>query len=759
MTTPRPVTHTRTSNCSFCESNCGVIAEVDPIGQRLWSVKGDKDDPSSAGFVCPKSQTMIELEKDPDLLRTPLRRKGGDFEEVDWDEALDEIVDRTKRLQKAYGANSIATYFGHGLLHNPGAYLYAGLFANAIGSVNVFSTSSVDHAPKLVSCGWMFGNMAAIPVPDVDRTDFFLILGANPVASGGSLFTAPGIPRRLKELRARGGRLVVIDPRRTETAEVADQYFAIRPASDACLLLAMVHVAFQLELVRLRNAETFVRPHQLRDLIQIASCYSLERASEATGIAADDIHALTVDFFAADRAVCYSRIGTCHQKHSTLASWLIDVLNLLSGNLDREGGAMFPHGVIPSVGYNDTYVDGQPPIGKWRSRVKGYAEIGSTLPASTLADEILTPGDGQVRALFTLAANPASSIPNGGKTIRALRSLELMVSTDIYLNESARLAHFVLPALSPVYQSSFPTFVVPFMVRNYGKWSAPLLEPPGTGQLADWQIQLRIVSGLMGRTPEETDAFYVDELLKKAFATHPKRDEVDIDEARRMLGDTPGPDRLYDLLLRTGTHGDFFGAVPGGIRLTTLQQHPHGLDLGPMTPHLKDVLKTPDRMIDLVPDVIAKEERRFREASPERPMVMVGRRHVRGINSWTNNLTFLVKGRRHGALLIHPHDATALGIAEGDRVCIRSKDRSLVAPAQITADIMAGVVSLPHGYGQGVPGTRMKVASGLEFSSYNDVSDADDLDEPSATPAFSTLVVTLEKVASASDCDPIPSPV
>lgn len=739
----------QTSVCPFCEANCGVILEIDRENQKVVSAKGDKDDPFSRGFVCVKMHALTKIQEDPDLVRKPLRKKGSDFEEVGWDEAFDEIAARAKAIRQGYGYDGLATYFGNATIHHPGVMLYGGVFARSLKSKNAFGTSSIDHAPKLLSSGLLFGDQAAIPVPDLDRTDYLLIIGANPVASGGSLLGAPGMPRRLKAIRSRGGKVVVVDPRFTETAALADQHVAVRPSTDSQLMLGMLNVAFAENLISLGLVEALIDEQQVETVKRIASGFPPERASTITGVPVDVIRQLAVEFFGAERAACYGRVGTSLQRFGSITSWLLDIVNILSGNLDRPGGAMFPVGVVPSVLLNDTYEGDQPPYAKFRSRVRNLPEIGGVLPAITLADEITTPGQGQIRGLFTITGNPVTSIPNRERTAAAVQTLDLLVSMDIYVNETSRFADFILPTPTAVRHAAFPMFSVPFMVRKYAKWTAPALDlEPGT--LADWEVFLNLGARLSDTDPAALEEATVDGLLEKHMADHPLRDRISRQQARQLIGEEPGPDRLYDVLLRTGPHGDFFGARPEGLNLDKLKQHPHGLDLGPMDPQLHGLLKTPNGKIDLTPQVIIDDIERLDAYVPDEGLLLVGRRHVRSVNSWMNNQQFLVKGKNACLLLMHPDDAERLGVETGERVRVRARHLSLEALVEVTETMMPGVLSLPQGYGQNVPGTKLSIASKLDTVSFNDISDETDVDIPSMTPALHTVSVTVEKLAAAA---------
>ncbi len=495
-------------SCNLCEAHCGVAVTVDRDAGRVLDIRGDENDAMSRGYVCPKAVALRDLSEDPDRLRAPVKRVGDAFVEIGWDEALELVTSRLAGIREAHGPNAIATYLGNPNAHDFASNLAVAPLLRALGTKWRFSATSVDQLPKHVSCSLMFGSMTAFPIPDLDRTDFLLVLGANPLQSNGSLMTAPDMRRRLRELKQRGGRLVVVDPRRSETARIADRHLAIRPGTDALFLFALIQVLFEESLIDpARVAEIANGVEAVRDL---ALEFSPEVVAETTGLDATAIRELAREFAAAPRAVCYGRVGTCTQEFGSLASWLVDVVNTLTGNLDSPGGVMFPwtahEPAVPSPRSR-----GYVPYARWRSRVRSLPEFGGELPVAVLAEEIDTPGDDRVRALLTVAGNPVCSTPNAERLDRALPQLEFMVSVDLYINETTRHADVILPTTAPLERTNYDMVFHAASVRNHAKWSPPVLEPPA-GVRPLWNVLLEIAGRVNG-----VDRAAVDELMLAAL--------------------------------------------------------------------------------------------------------------------------------------------------------------------------------------------------------------------------------------------------
>jgi len=698
--------------CPLCEAKCGVSVEVDRAAQRVVTIRGDDGDSFSQGYLCPKAYGLKGLHEDPDRLRQPLRRDGTSWREIGWEEAFELATQRLREIRDAHGADAIATYLGNPNAHDVGSALYLPIFLRALGTRWRFSATSVDQLPKAMSSCLLFGSPAAFPVPDIDRTDFLLILGANPLASNGSLMTAPDMPRRLKQLRGRGGTLVVVDPRRSETAGVADQHLFIRPGTDAFFLFALVHVLFAEKRVALGRLAEFTQG--VDELRALSADFSPEEVAPITGIPAQSVRELARAFAHAPRAACYGRIGTCTQEFGTLASWLVDVVNTLTGNLDRVGGVMWPR---PATSPADDRPRrrGRIPYGRWRSRVRALPEFAGELPVAALAEDIDSASDAErVRALVSVAGNPVLSTPNGARLAKALASLDFMVSIDIYLNETTRFADLVLPPSGLLEHSNYDLIFHSLSVRNHIKWSPAIFEPPA-GSKHQWQILLELAARLSGTTAEALDDLVLDHRLAAMVgAPESACPEVPLAEARSKLGTSPGPDRMIDLLLRAGPWGDRFQDGAAGLSLEKLKAQVHGVDLGAMEPRLPGMLATESGQIELVHPLLRADTERLRRALTEQArtpsMVLVGRRHLRSNNTWMHNLPSLAKGPERCTLLVHPDDAKRIGLTHGGRARVRSRVGSIEAPVAVTHEMMPGVVSLPHGFGHNAAETRLAVA-------------------------------------------------
>ena len=737
--------------CPICEANCGLLVEADSRTKKLVGIRGDDKDPLSKGFLCAKGYAWTELHDDPNLIKTPLIKRDGKFVAATWEEAFDLIGEKLGAIRKQHGANSIGFYIGNPIAHKPGLLYYTPPLLETLGSMNVFSASSVDTTPKFLSSALMFGACDSVPVPDVDRTDYFVIQGGNPVVSNGSLMTAPGMPQRIKAIRARGGKVVVIDPRRTETAEIADQYIAIRPGTDPYFLLAIINVLFAENLVHLRLLEGRVRG--IDTLRTLAAEYLPERVTAACTVPADVIRQLAREFAKAGSAAWYGRFGTCTQSFGTISSWLQDAINVLTGNVDCAGGMMFPVGIIPVLVFNDAFVGDVPPVNRWQTRVRGLPEFAGTLPPGALQEEILTPGEGQIRAFITMAGNPVLSHPNSDKMVEAFESLEFMVSLDIYLNETTRHADVILPSPPHAMHSDFPSFYIYLMVRNVPKWGDAIF-PLEEGQMHDWRAMSEIAARIAGITVDEFEENHIQNLLKKMIAEgkHPQASAIDPVAARAALGETPGPDRIYDLLIRTGRNGDAFGLDPDGLNLEKLKQHPHGIDLGPMIPRLDEALKTPDKKIDVAPAYAVADMARLRAALPDYEkadsMVMIGRRNPRTNNSWTHNLHVLAKGKNDCTALISPVDAARLKLTAGAIARISTAVGAIELPVVISDEMMPGVISVPHGWGHDKEGAQLDVARRNPGANFNQIVDEKLMDVPSGNAILSGIPVAVEAVAS-----------
>ncbi|PTL55731.1 molybdopterin-dependent oxidoreductase [Paraconexibacter algicola] len=785
-------TTTAYRTCPLCEATCGLELTIED--GAVTRVRGDEQDVFSRGFLCPKGVSLRELHEDPDRLRMPLLKQAdGTHVEVSWDEAFAEVARRLPPLLQEHGRDAVAAYLGNPFAHNLGGIFYGRVLLKALGTRNVYSASTVDQYPKQVAASHMFGTAGSVPVPDLDRTDFLLVLGANPLASNGSLMTAPDVRGRLRAMRARGGRLVVVDPRRTRTAREADTHHFIRPGTDAFLLAAMVHVLLEEDLVELGRAEGLVRG--LDELREAVATVTPERAAAATGIAAADIVQLARDLAAAPSAAVYGRIGTTTQVFGTTASWLVDVLNVLTGNLDRPGGALFttPAAGGPTTSGADPERPGRgrgPKPARWASRVRGLGEVLGELPVACLAEEIETPGEGQVRALFTVAGNPVVSTPNSGRLDAALASLDFMVSVDIYLNETTRHADVILPVPSPFERSHFDVLLYSFAVRDVANYSAPAIPAPD-GMPAEWETLLRLVGAVTGQGPDADvaaiDAFVAAQAVAREVGTvGSPAFGLDPDAVGRVLAVESGPERLLDLLLRCGPYGAGFPELgapgPGlpadatvadgdvrpeaGLSLAALRAAPHGVDLGPLKQRLPEVLRMPDALIDLAPAALLADVPRLLAeldaqagAAADGPLLLVGRRDLRSNNSWMHNLPLLVRGRARCTLHVHPDDGVRLGLADGAEATVRARTGELVLPVELTEDVMPGVVSIPHGWGHGVAGTRMDVAGAHAGVNSNVLTDELVVEPLTGTAVLNGIPVDVAPAGDVADrTEPLTAP-
>ncbi|MCP3757543.1 molybdopterin oxidoreductase family protein [Streptomyces sp. TBY4] len=759
--------------CPLCEATCGLTLTIE--GATVTGARGDREDVFSRGFICPKGAAFGGLDADPDRLRTPLVRRDGRLREATWEEAFQAVADAVPALVRTYGPQSVGVVLGNPNVHTMAGQLYPPLLLKALGTRNLFTASTLDQMPKHVSSGLLFGDPFAIPVPDLDRTDFLLLLGANPVESNGSLCTAPDFPGRLKALRARGGTLVVVDPRRTRTAALADRHLAPRPGSDALLLAALARTLLAEELT-----DPGVLAEHTRGLGELAEAldrFTPEAVAPACDLTADEIRDLARDLAAAPTAAVYGRIGSCTVEHGTLASWLVDVLNILTGNLDRPGGALFPLSATdraprpagPGKGFG---------LGRWHSRVSGHPEAKAELPLSALAEEIDTPGEGRIRALVSIAANPVLSAPDGRRLDAALAGLDFMVSIDPYLNETSRHAHVVLPPAPPSQSAHFDFAFNTFAIRNQVRYSPPAV-PLEDGRMDECEIHARLVlavSGMHGTDPAAVDDLAIGATLARECADpdSPLRGQDPVRLAGLLAGGS-GPERRLDLMLRLGPYGDRFApaadlpgsaatdtragapdgaagpdnaAAPGGLGLERLLAHPHGIDLGPLRPRLPGLLRTRSGAIELLPDPIAAELPRLRAALADRPaaLVLVGRRHLRSNNSWLHNVPALTGGSNRCTLQVHPEDAARLGLTDGRPARITADGGSLEVPVEITDAVRTGVVSLPHGWGHDRPGTRLSVAAAVPGVNVNQLLDGSRLDPLSGTAVLNGFPVELTPI-------------
>ncbi|MFI9212047.1 molybdopterin oxidoreductase family protein [Streptomyces sp. NPDC053253] len=722
--------------CPLCEATCGLTLTLTPDGSRVTGARGDREDVFSQGFVCPKGAAFPEVDADPDRLRRPLVRKDGRLQEVSWAEAFDTIAARIRPLIEEYGPDSVGIVLGNPNVHTIAGALYPPLLIGALRTRNLFTASTLDQMPKHVSSGLLFGDPFAVPVPDLDRTHHLLVLGANPLDSNGSLCTAPDFPGRLKALRRRGGTLTVVDPRRTRTARVADRHVAIRPGADALLLAALVHTLFAEDLTDLGPLAD--RVEGVEEVRAAVREFTPEAVAPACDVDAATIRTLARELAAAPSAAVYGRMGSSTVEYGTLGNWLVDVLNVLTGNLDRPGGALFPLSATapaprppgPGRGFD---------LGRRHSRVSHHPEVKGELPLVALAEEIETPGDGRVRAVITVAANPVLSAPDGNRLDAALGSLDLMVAVDPYLNETTRHADVVLPPPPPSRSAHFDFAFNGFAVRDQARYT-PAAVPLEADAMDECEIHARLilaVSGMHGAPPSAVDDLAIDTTLAKAVTQeHSPAYGADPKEYAAGLSGATGPERRLDLMLRLG---------PYGLTLDELRARPHGIDLGPLKPRVQQVLKTRSGRIELLPAPLAADLPRLRAALHAVPapgtLQLVGRRHLRSNNSWLHNTPALAGGSNRCTLQVHPEDAARLRLTDGAAARITGDGGSLDVPVEITDGVRPGVVSLPHGWGHDRPGTRLSVAAARPGVNVNQLLDGSRIDPLSGTAVLNGFPV------------------
>jgi anaerobic selenocysteine-containing dehydrogenase len=746
--------HVAFRTCPLCEAGCGL--EITVAGDRVTRIRGDLDDVFSKGYLCPKGSTLRQLHDDPDRLRTPLVRRDGELQPATWAEAFAAVDAGLARVTEAHGREALGVYVGNPNAHNLSSLLFLKPLLKALGTRNLFSASTVDQRPKELSSAWMFGGGLTVPVPDVDRTHLLVVLGANPYASNGSLATAPDWPGRIEAMQARGGRLVVVDPRRSRTAEQADLHLAIRPGTDALLLAAIVTTLAAHD----RIDPGPVAPHLrgLDDVIRVLAPFTADAVAERVGIAAEQIEALALEIAEAPSAAVYGRMGTTTAEFGTLASWLVDVVNAVTGNLDQPGGAMFSRA---AAGSSNTR--GEPRrgrglrVGRHVTRVRGLGETMGELPVSCLAEEIDTPGDGQIRAMVTVAGNPVLSTPNSGRLDAALAGLDFYVAVDIYRNETTRHADVILPPPSPLQKGHYDLALLQLAIRNVANYSPPVL-PLDDGQPDEWEILAKLALIAQGLGPD-ADPAIVDDLVLGTLVRAAVADEHgmvhgrDPEELIEELGARRGPERLLDLLLRTGPYGDGFGAVadevaPGvpPLSLDVLLDRPHGVDLGVLEPRLPEVLRTPSGMVELDAEPILADLPRLVAAldAPVPDAVLVGRRDLRSNNSWMHNVEVLVKGRPRCTLHVHPDDAARWNVTDGSVARVRGRVGELEVPVEVTDAVRPGVVSLPHGWGHDLEGVELSVARRHAGVNANVLSDDAVVDVPSGNAVLNGIPVQVE---------------
>jgi anaerobic selenocysteine-containing dehydrogenase len=721
---PTGQVETRHGACNLCEAICGLTFEVQ--GNRIVSVKGNDADPLSRGHICPKAVALKDLHEDPDRLRHPVRRMTDaqgrvSWQRISWEQAFDLVVDGLARVRERHGANAVAVYQGNPNVHNWGNVTHGHLFFSQLKTRSRFSATSADQLPHHVVAHWLYGHQLAIPIPDIDRTQFMLVLGANPLASNGSLMTVPDVRARFKALRQRSGRLIVVDPRRTETAAIADEHLAIDPGTDAWWLLALLHTLFDEDLLLPGPLGALLDDVEaVRTLVQP---FSPEATAALTGIDAATTRRLARELATTGAAVVYGRMGVSTQAQGVVCQWAIQVLNLLTGHVDREGGALL---TTPAVDLIHMKLMGPGHLGAWRSRVRGAPEFSGELPVSVMAEEMLTPGRGQIRALVTAAGNPVLSTPNGRQLDTALTQLDFMVSIDFYVNETTRHADVILPPTCFVEHDHYDLVFLHLAVRNVARYSEPVVQPEA-GALHDWQIYSELAQRYARRawalerhrTPQRVGGLLTRSLMKRL-----------------------PPHRLLAIGLRRGG---------SALRLAKLRAHPEGIDLGPLRPTLLKRQQSRGARIRLLPAPVTAQLHDLAQTlhptaalMPPDALKLIGRRDVRSNNSWMHNSERLVSGKPRCTLWLHPLDAASRQLEDGQLARVRSRVGEVAVAVHITPDIRPGVVSLPHGWGHDRPGTDLRVARAHPGVSINDLTDELRTDAISANAAFSAVPVWVE---------------
>jgi anaerobic selenocysteine-containing dehydrogenase len=713
--------------CRVCEPLCGMLATVEE--GRLTKLRPDPDNPLSAGFACPKGIAMSDVQNDPDRVLHPLRRTpSGDFERVSWEVALTEIAIKLKRIRSRHGGDAVGWYMG-----NPGAFSYSQPlwskgFLDALGSPHYYSAASQDVSNRFAASQMLYGSPFQVPIPDLKRTEMLLIVGANPLVSHGSVMSAPRVKDLLHAIPARGGRVVVVDPRRSETAR-AFEHLPITPDSDAWWLLSLLNVIFE---EGLEDAVALDRQADGAEGLRRLAAGNTPEATEArTGIGAEATRALARDLAAAPRAAVYGRTGSCLGRNGTLVSFLLDALNVVTGNLDREGGAMFGDPPLDFEGI--AHALGLATYGKVRSRVGDLPEVLGSLPASLMAKEIITPGPGQIRALFVSAGNPVLSVPNGAELEAAIEQLDLCVAIDLYVSDTARHADFVLPATTMYEREDFPLPFLGLFTTPYIQMTDAVVEPAGEAR-QEWEI-IEEISKRIGVVPSSV-------------------------RLARILGRAGirlSPQRLVDLLLRIGPQGDLFGLRRGGLSVSRLRRNPHGIVLDE---HLSGgVLGKKVRHRDLrvhldVPEIRAEAERLAAQngADPDFPLRLIGLRELRSHNSWMHNAALLMRGGREHAARIHPDDAAAAAIDDGATCRLGSAHGEIELTARVTDEVAPGTVAVPHGWGHNGGWRTANAAGGANVNQLAS-SEPEDLERLAGMAFLNGIPVRLEAVAGSGEAE------
>lgn len=740
--------------CPLCEATCGLEITVNPQ-EQVVRIRGDQKDVFSHGFICPKGSTLKQLHEDPDRLRQPLVKRNGVHVAVSWDEAWQEVERGFMGVIERHGRGALSAYLGNPNAHNLGPQLYSGAMLKSMGSRNIFSASSVDQMPMHVAGGFMFGTAQSIPVPDIDHTDYLLMLGANPYASNGSLCTAPDYPGRLQAIRARGGKVVVVDPRRTKTAEESDEWVSIRPGTDGLFMSALLHVMFAENIAKVEPRIASIS-NGLDDVRAAVAPFSPLAVAEMTGVPADVITRIAREMCAAPTSAVYGRIGVNTVSFGTLNAWLVNVLNIVTGNFDKRGGAMITTPLAGSATTRGTAGKGKGfATGRGHSRVSKKPEVLGEYPVAVMAEEIMTPGENQIRGAITVGGNPIMSTPHSAQLDAAFADLEFMVSVDIYLNETTRHADVILPSPSALEKNHFDVGLYTYAVRNVGNYSEPVLQKDPS-QPDEWEIILKL-GGILQGLGATCDVSVLDDNMVSAMVTSAVANSSspisgrDADEIFSELSKDGrrGTARILDFMLHTGPYGAAFGANPHGLSLDVMLANPHGVDMGPLEPRFPEALRTPTGKIEIAPQPLLDDMKRLHAllTSPsQHDMVLVGRRELKSNNSWMHNINVLTKGSLSCTAHVHPDDAQRFGITDGATIRISSRVGEIEIPAEVTDAVRPGVVSVPHGWGHGVPGTQMAVAAAKAGVNSNILTDDKEIDPLSGNAVLNAIPVTLQAV-------------
>lgn len=702
--------HFRT--CTLCEAMCGV--EIKHDGEKVLSIKGDKNDPFSQGYICPKATALQDLYEDPDRLRGPVERTADGWKSISWPEALDKVAEGIQSVQQKYGQNAFGVYLGNPNVHNMGGMLTIKQLLTSLKTRSRFSATSIDQLPHHIVSMHLFGHMLRIPVPDVNHTQYMLIIGGNPLASNGSIMTAPNMRQKLKDIKARDGKVVVIDPRRTETADIASEHHFIRPATDVLLLLAMLNEIYAQGYAKVDSRVAGLAP-EIDRIESFAEGFTPESVAGITGITADEIKRIVKEFCEAESSVCYGRMGISVQEFGLLSQYLSMVINIVTGRLDEVGGLMFPNPAVDVVNSS-----GPGYLGKRHSRVSNLPDFNGEYPVVAMADEMLVEGEGQLKGFMTVAGNPVLTTPNGEKLDEALSGLEFMVSLDYFVTETSRHANIILPPVSPLERDHYDITFNGFAVHNVAKYS-PALFSKTDNEKHDWEIYLGLADRLDKDAPE---AVQKERAATKAF----------------------GPKFLLEQGLKYGPYKD--------VTLDALIDNPHGIDLGPLHRMLPEAIKHADKQINLNVDFYQADLARVKEMMQQydnQEILLIGRRHVRSNNSWLHNSYRLVKGKSRCTLMLHPQTAEQYGIEDGQDVKVTSRVGSVVIAAEVTDELMPGVVSIPHGFGHGRKGVKQKIAQEHAGVSVNDLTDDTLIDQLSGNAAVNGVPVQLEALGTNTD--------